>query len=120
MVTAAARGSASANGAQPNGLTSPPAARLQDRVALITGASSGLGRAISFLFAAHGAALVICADLSPLPSKLVNDESTPTHEDICKIHGENKARFVPCNVTKGEDVRAAVKSAVHWGGRLDM
>src|SRR5262249_31472707 len=34
---------------------------LENRIALVTGASRGIGRAIATLFASHGAALVLCA-----------------------------------------------------------
>jgi len=39
---------------------------LQDKIAIITGSSTGLGRAIATAYAAQGA-FVVCADLQPTP-----------------------------------------------------
>jgi glucose 1-dehydrogenase len=76
--------------------------RLEGKVALVTGASSGNGRAIALRYAQEGA-LVVCADLQEAPDG--------------RLPG---ARFVRCDVTRGDDVRAAIHEAVDAFGRLDI
>ncbi|MCJ1251232.1 hypothetical protein MMC30_008463 [Trapelia coarctata] len=93
----------------------PP--RLHQKVAIVTGASSGLGRAIALAYASHGTKLIVCADLGP-DSRA--GEGTPTHEKICELYGEGKAVFVKCDVGEAKDVESAVKSAAERGGRLDI
>ena len=94
--------------------------RLHQKVALVTGSSSGLGRAIAFAYASHGTNLVVCADLQPDPKPGIDGEVAPTHEAICRKFGDDKAVFVHCDVTKTEDVRGAVALAADKGGRLDV
>jgi len=91
--------------------------RLDGKVALVTGASSGNGRAIALRFAREGAA-VVCADVreEPLPGGAEN--GGPTHEEIARVGGS--AVFVPCDVTDGEQVRNAVETGVGRYGRLDI
>jgi len=98
----------------------PP--RLHDKVAIITGSSSGLGRAIALAYAAHGTRLVVCADLRPDARGAfgVDSATTPTHELICQRYGDARAIFVRTDVTVGEQVRALVGEAVRVGGRLDV
>ena len=57
--------------------------RLRDKVAVITGASSGFGRAAALLFAAEGASVVV-ADIidKPLPKGFEDDLEHPTDELI--------------------------------------
>jgi hypothetical protein len=91
--------------------------RLEGRVALVTGASSGNGRAIALRYAREGAS-VLCADLQPEPLAHGFDEGPPTHEAIEAAGG--RARFVRCDVTSGEETRAAVEACVESFGRLDV
>lgn len=98
----------------------PPPPRLHSKVCLVTGSSSGLGRAIALAFAHNGAHLIVCADLRPEPRPGIDGEVAPTHEEICRVWGEGRAVFVKCDVGVSEEVRRAVEVAVAEGGRLDV
>jgi NAD(P)-dependent dehydrogenase (short-subunit alcohol dehydrogenase family) len=91
--------------------------RLHGRVTLVTGSSSGNGRAIALRFAREGAA-VVCADLRAAPDPAGGDTGPSTHEAI-ELSG-GRARFVACDVSDGDQVRAAVREAVEAFGRLDV
>jgi NAD(P)-dependent dehydrogenase (short-subunit alcohol dehydrogenase family) len=82
--------------------------RLAGRVALITGASSGLGRVAAELFAAEGAQVVI-ADLAD------GDEAVMA---IADAGGE--ASYVSCDVSDDESVKAAVEHTVETFGGLHV
>jgi len=69
--------------------------RLQDRVAIVTGSSQGIGREICNQFFLEGAILV-CADLKPLGQ----GESTATHERISQRGG--KSIFVETDVSTAD------------------
>lgn len=86
---------------------------LEGRVALVTGASSGNGRAIARLFADHGARVVV-ADLSETP----REGGEPTAALIEALH-PGRARFVACDVSRVADLEAAIVEAEAWGG-LDV
>ena len=102
--------------------TSMKGQRLQDKVCIVTGASSGLGRAVALAYASQGARLVVCADLKPTPKSEFEAEhaGTSTHEVIRQQYGGNKGLFVQTNVTNGSGVEALVQETVRIGGRLDV
>lgn len=92
--------------------------RLLNKVAVITGSSSGLGRAIATLYSQEGAK-VVCSDLAPSARALVPTEAeTNTHELLQKSGGE--AVFVKTDVSQAKDMEALIQAAVDKFGRLDM
>lgn len=99
--------------------------RLQDRIAIITGASSGIGRATAFAFAKEGAK-VVCADLQPgtrredTAQKDHDEFNGPTHERINQEYGANRSFFVKTDVSDPKQVEALVAAAVKEWGRLDI
>lgn len=83
---------------------------VQGKVAVITGAGSGVGRAATLLFCKHGAK-VIAADIN-------GDNAEETAMMARDAGGEAKA--VTCNVADRASVDAAVAAAVEAFGRLDI
>lgn len=89
--------------------------RLSSRIAIITGASSGIGRAIALAYAQEGAS-VMCADLNVNSSQ--DGQSKPTHEVILRLG--RKAEFRKTDVTNQAEMKALVLETVKVFGRLDM
>ena len=95
--------------------------RLTQKVALITGSSSGIGRAIALAFAAQDTSLVVCADLTPAAqSDVATEPKVPTHELICQKQGKGRAMFVKTDVRVAAEVEACVGEAARRMGRLDV
>lgn len=94
-------------------MSQPSAGRLAGRVALVTGASSGIGRATAMRLAAEGAHVVV-ADLDTE----AREGGLPTAEAI--VEGGGSASFVRADVTRTDDVEALVASAAGVTGRLDI
>lgn len=93
-------------------------ARLQSKVAIVTGSSSGIGRAIALQFHREGA-VVVCADLRERSVDEVSGEAEVTTADLITKEG-GTAEFVKVDVTKAEDVESLVARATEKFGRLDM
>jgi 3-oxoacyl-[acyl-carrier protein] reductase len=84
--------------------------KLKDRVAIVTGAGSGIGQASAILFAAEGAKVTV-VDLKP-------DAARATAEQIEKAGGQ--ALAVAADVSRSDDNRDAVAQTVARWGRLDV
>jgi NAD(P)-dependent dehydrogenase (short-subunit alcohol dehydrogenase family) len=83
---------------------------LQDKVALVTGGTSGIGRATAIAYAQQQAKVVVVGRRI--------DEGEETVQLIKEAGGE--AIFVQADVTKEADVKAMVDKAVDVFGRLDI
>jgi NAD(P)-dependent dehydrogenase (short-subunit alcohol dehydrogenase family) len=84
------------------------AQRLQDKVCLVTGASSGIGKAAALAFAREGAILTL-ADISPngeQTARMVNDSG-------------GHAKFTRCDIAQPQEVETLITSIVDRYGRLD-
>jgi NAD(P)-dependent dehydrogenase (short-subunit alcohol dehydrogenase family) len=92
--------------------------RLQGKTAIITGSSSGLGRAIAILYAKEGAS-VVCADLRPEARLDIAGEGEVNTDELIRREG-GKVVFVRCDVGKAEDWQMVVGRCVEEWGRVDM
>jgi len=83
---------------------------LRDRVALVTGASQGIGRAIAVEMARVGAHVAVCSRRA---------EALEGVAAAVRAEGR-KALAVACDVGDGQHVEAAVKRTVDTFGRIDV
>ncbi|WP_042462169.1 SDR family NAD(P)-dependent oxidoreductase [Neobacillus dielmonensis] len=95
------------------------AKRLDGKIAIVTGSSSGNGRAIALTFAREGAK-VICSDLQKSARQGGYDESIDIDTDELIRQEGGQALFLKADVTKAKDVQALVDLAVSEFGRLDI
>jgi NAD(P)-dependent dehydrogenase (short-subunit alcohol dehydrogenase family) len=84
--------------------------RLKDKIAIITGAGSGIGREAALLFAKEGASIVV-AELNPSAGRAVVSEI----ENL-----DHKATFFQVDVSNERDVRSLIHAAESTFGRLDI
>lgn len=87
--------------------------QLEGKTAVVTGGSSGIGRAIACRYAAEGARVVI-GDVTETPSA----GGPPTAEAIAAEGGS--ALFRLCDVSQRDQIEALVETAVAEFGRLDV
>lgn len=84
--------------------------KLQDKVAVVTGAGSGMGRAIATLYAQEGAKVIVSD---------INAETAQTVVDEIKAQG-GEAIVVLANVAKEEDIQNLIDTAVSTYGTVDV
>ena len=82
------------------------AGRLQDKVCIITGSGSGMGKAMAEIFTREGAKLVL-ADISG-------------NQDVVARDVGNGAIGVRCDVSNEDDIQALIAAAEKEFGRLDV
>ena len=84
--------------------------KLEGKTAWVTGAGSGMGRAVATRFASEGANIVVADMHEERGEKVV--------KEIIDMGGQ--AVFVKTNVAVEEDVRASIEAALDSYGRLDI
>src|SRR6476620_7779140 len=89
----------------------PGLGRLKDRVAVSTGANSGIGRATARLFAREGAK-VVCCD--------IQETISPRIDQLIKDKEDGQAVFATIDVTRPEDCERMVKTALDSFGDVDI
>jgi NAD(P)-dependent dehydrogenase (short-subunit alcohol dehydrogenase family) len=82
--------------------------RLKDKVAIVTGAGSGIGRATSAIFAREGALLVL------------NDIDRQGLDKVTAQIGKDKSRAVVGDISKEETARRLAEEAMSAFGRIDV
>jgi NAD(P)-dependent dehydrogenase (short-subunit alcohol dehydrogenase family) len=84
--------------------------RLEDKIAIVTGAGHGIGRAIAGIYAEEGADVFLC-------SREV-EAGEAAAEEFRKAGG--RATFIQCDVSERGQVAAVVKAAAARTGRIDV
>jgi NAD(P)-dependent dehydrogenase (short-subunit alcohol dehydrogenase family) len=91
-------------------MTANPTRQFTGKVAFVTGAASGIGRAAALAFAAEGAG-VVAADVS----EQGNQETARLVEER-----GGRALAVRCDVSRAQDAQAALAQTIETFGRLDF
>jgi len=92
--------------------------KLDNRVALVTGASRGIGQGIAELFAAEGANVVCAARTINEGDHMLEGSLSNTVQRIIEAGGS--ATAVPANISEEEDCRALFESAINTYGKVDI
>ncbi len=85
--------------------------RLQNKVAIVTGAATGIGQAIAIRFAREGASVVVDCVGNP-------DVAAQTEKEIASFGGESIA--IAADVSKPDQVQNLIDAAVKAFGKLDI
>jgi short-subunit dehydrogenase len=85
--------------------------RIEDAVVVITGASSGIGRATALEFARHNARLVLAAR---------NESNLEKTVQLCQKAGAREVLLVPTDTTEEDEVQKLASQAAEQFGRIDV
>ena len=91
-------------------MTSTRKPRLQSKIALVTGGTKGIGKAIVLAFLREGAAVVFTGSTA---------EDGPLLERALREQGQ-EVKFIQCDSRNEEQVRSVIASVVETHGRLDI
>ncbi|XP_024169777.1 (+)-cis,trans-nepetalactol synthase NEPS1-like [Rosa chinensis] len=86
-----------------------PVQKLHGKVAIVTGAASGIGAVTARHIANHGALAVVIADLQDAKGR-----------EVAASIGSNRCTYVHCDVASEDQVKYLVDSTVKLYGRLDV
>ena len=92
-------------------MTAPPTnGRFAGKVAFVTGATSGIGRATAVAFAREGASVAVA------------DIATDGNEETARLieQAGGRAMALRCDVTREEDIKTTLRATVERFGRLDV
>jgi NAD(P)-dependent dehydrogenase (short-subunit alcohol dehydrogenase family) len=88
--------------------------RYADKVVIVTGGSSGIGKGCAYEFVRAGARVVVCSNDEEEGRAVERDL-----QELAQAEGGGEAVFVYCDVREAEDVSALVERTVERFGRLD-
>lgn len=91
---------------------------MRGKIAIVTGASRGIGKAIALGYAREGATVVVAARSETAPSERLPGSIHETVEQIEALGG--RALAVRCDVTDEASVNAMVETAMSQFGRVDV
>ncbi len=84
--------------------------RLQDKVAVVTGGGSGIGRAIALRYANEGAKIVVVDMNEEAANSVANEVTSAGGQAIASV----------TNVSQEDSVNEMINKTVEWGGKIDI
>ena len=86
--------------------------RLKDKVTIVTGGSTGIGRAVTEAYLKEGAKVVVVS--------YDKDEVDSCVKELGKVYDSNNILGSVCNVKETNDVKRVVKETIDKFGRVDV
>ncbi|XP_013421697.1 15-hydroxyprostaglandin dehydrogenase [NAD(+)]-like [Lingula anatina] len=86
--------------------------QIKDKVAFITGAAQGIGKAVTDALLQKGANVAVC--------DVDSDTGEKTVTEFAKQYGDDRVIFLHCDVTKKDSIKSAMQRTTDKFGRLDI